>query len=260
MTSDTLLDFRNYLTDTLPCTSDQMHGNVFGVTGTPHPLTLANDDWVSLIMIVCFVLMAVLTARSGHFVVNKFNCFFLRVHKDELYDETPGQLFSQFIFVLIDCVMLGMGSYLFAISFLTIDFFIESAFLVSMFFVLFFLVYFFVKWSFQSYVNVVFFGGKKNGQWLKTQLYITAWSTVLTFILVMIQTYLSPDIENMVFSFVAIVFLNKTLTFIKQWQIFFKQKGFFLQIILYFCALEITPLVAASGFWFLIVDNLKINF
>jgi len=54
--------------------------------------------------------------------------------------------------------------------------------------------------------------------------------------------------------------LVKILTFYKSYIIFFKQKRYFLQIILYFCALEIVPLFALWGGLLSIVDLFKIKF
>ena len=53
--------------------------------------------------------------------------------------------------------------------------------------------------------------------------------------------------------------LAKILTFYKSFTIFFYQKGGFLQIILYFCALEMIPLMMLWSGLLVITENLKIN-
>ena len=78
--------------------------------------------------------------------------------------------------------------------------------------------------------------------------------------LVMLQVYFDLSLENAAVFFVIVLILNKILTFYKSWIIFFKQKGLFLQNILYFCALEITPVLAFCGTWLMIINKLKVNF
>ena len=59
---------------------------------------------------------------------------------------------------------------------------------------------------------------------------------------------------------IIVLVLVKILSFYKSYLIFFKRNGLFLQIILYFCALEVVPLSALWGGLVLISHYLKINF
>ena len=53
----------------------------------------------------------------------------------------------------------------------------------------------------------------------------------------------------------------KILTFYKSYIIFFAQNGLYLQNILYFCALEMVPLVSLwSGLAVIVNHKLKVNF
>ncbi|MDE6689035.1 MAG: DUF4271 domain-containing protein, partial [Prevotella sp.] len=78
--------------------------------------------------------------------------------------------------------------------------------------------------------------------------------------LVLLLVYFNFDAEKALFCFVVILILNKLLTFYKCWSIFFRQNGGILQTFLYFCALEITPLLAFAGAWLAMTDFLKVNF
>lgn len=53
--------------------------------------------------------------------------------------------------------------------------------------------------------------------------------------------------KTIIYYVLAVVFLVKLLSFYKCYVIFFRQNGIFLQIILYFCALEIVPLATLWG-------------
>ena len=57
-----------------------------------------------------------------------------------------------------------------------------------------------------------------------------------------------------------VLILVKSLTFFKSYITFFRRKSLFLQNILYFCALEIVPLVSFGGLAATAINVLKINF
>lgn len=60
--------------------------------------------------------------------------------------------------------------------------------------------------------------------------------------------------------FATVLALFKMLTFYKCYAIFFKRMGVFLQLFLYFCALEAIPLAALWGALMLVGNYLKINY
>ena len=106
----------------------------------------------------------------------------------------------------------------------------------------------------------VFFGGKKSIQWGQAFLYVTALEGVLLLPLIVALVYFNILVKNAIYYCVAVLFLNKMLTFYKSYRIFFKQNGRYLENILYFCALEITPLLALGGLWMIMVNKLKVIF
>jgi hypothetical protein len=66
--------------------------------------------------------------------------------------------------------------------------------------------------------------------------------------------------ESAVIYIAIVVILFKLLAFYKTYIIFFHRNGVSLQIILYFCALEIMPLFALWGVLVVTDSYLKINF
>ena len=123
-----------------------------------------------------------------------------------------------------------------------------------------FLLFFMLKAGLYTIVNNVFFDSKKNLQWMKTLLFVISAEGVLLFPCVMLLTYFNLSMQSVLYYFVIVLFFVKLLTFYKSWLIFFRQKGLFLQNILYFCALEITPLLAFGSMMVMITNSLKINF
>ena len=95
---------------------------------------------------------------------------------------------------------------------------------------------------------------------MKTLLFVISAEGVLLFPCVMLLTYFNLSMQSVLYYFVIVLFFVKLLTFYKCWTIFLHTNGVFLQIILYFCALEIIPLLSLWGVLGTIVNELKINF
>ncbi len=95
---------------------------------------------------------------------------------------------------------------------------------------------------------------------MKSMLFLSAMEGVALFPLVMLQIYFDISVQSAIIYAAVVLILVKILTIYKCFVIFFRQNGVVLQIILYFCALEIVPVLALAGFMVMIVDYLKINF
>ena len=106
----------------------------------------------------------------------------------------------------------------------------------------------------------VFFDKKKNVQWLKAYLFLISCEGVALFPMVMLLSYFDLSLQVAVIYTLVVLGIVKILSFYKTYLIFFKRNGVFLQIFLYFCALEVVPLFALSGGLVLISHYLKINF
>lgn len=88
---------------------------------------------------------------------------------------------------------------------------------------------------------------EKNEQWLKAYLFLLSCEGVLLFPVVMLLSYFDLSLQVAVIYTIIVLVLVKILSFYKSYLIFFKRNGLFLQIILYFCALEVVPLSALWG-------------
>ena len=108
-------------------------------------------------------------------------------------------------------------------------------------------------------VNGVFFGRKKSVRWLKSLVFAVSVEGILLYPLVLLQSYFDLSVQKAVIYVFFVIALVKMLLLYKSFVMFFKQKPFCLQIILYFCALEIMPLLSLWGVLVKVVDYLKIN-
>ena len=108
-------------------------------------------------------------------------------------------------------------------------------------------------------VNWIFFEKKANEQWIVSQLFITGMLGVMLFPVVLLLAYFDLPIDKAVQYVITVIVVTKMLSFYKCYSIFFRRLEAFLQIILYFCTLELIPLLSLWGVLQLIGNYLKIN-
>jgi hypothetical protein len=123
-----------------------------------------------------------------------------------------------------------------------------------------FAVYFFLKFWLYEFINKIFFGRRINKKILTSNLFIVSLEGVALFPIVLLLSYFSLSPQNAALYCILVVVFVKILTFYKTNTIFFRQNADVLQIILYFCALEIVPLIILWGGLAFIANNLKVNF
>ena len=232
----------------------------YGVAGDPIPYTVRGDNAITILLILCFIFFVVSVAHSKQFIMKQIKGFFFVSHSSDSNTETGGELRFQVFLAIVDSLVLAIGSYLLATRAMTTEFMFQTDLVLIAWFFAVFVSFFGVRWLIGTVVNMVFFDVKKNLQWIKAQLLLTACEGVLLFPMLLLQVYFDFSAKNAIYYFGFVLILNKLLTFYKCWLIFFRQNGLFLQNILYFCALEIAPLLAFGGAWLALIDYLKINF
>lgn len=230
-----------------------------GVPGTPQPYSVRTDNVLTMALLLCFVLFVLAAAKSGRVFVRQAKDLFYPSHENDTEEGPATRLFMTFM-AAVDSLLLAVGAFMYATDGDAPQFTISNPSLVVLFYFALFLAYFLVKWLAYNLVNSTFFGSKKTQQWTRAFFTITALEAIMLFPLIMLLVYFDLSVKNSLFYFGFVLFLNKILLFYKCWKIFFRQNGFSLQIFLYFCALEITPLLVFGGSWLWLTDSLKVNF
>lgn len=236
-------------------------GSSYGVAGDPVPYTVRGDNMITLMLIASLVMVLVAYGRSGRFMARQIKGFFRTPRREDANpSETSGEVRLQLFLVLQTCLLLAILQYFYTQTYIGSTFVLPSQYqLIAIFFAM-FLGLFAIRSLLYTAVNLVFFSGKKNRQWQNTLLLLGAVEGVVLFPVVMLQVYFSLSMQNVVAYTLIVLFLIKILTLYKCYAIFFRRSGVFLQIILYFCALEAVPMAA---FWGLLVNTatyLRINF
>jgi len=239
----------------------ELPGGRFGVAGNPVPYSIHNDSVITSILLAFFILVVIAIANIHEFIVRQFkNFFYIPREGTSEMTETGTELRIQVFMVFLSSLLLSLLFYFYTIHYIGDTFVLESQYhLIAVYLVL-MIVYFTAKVILYSVVNSVFFDSKRKQHWFKTLLFISSMEGLILFPAVLLQTYFDMSEENVILYFTIVLFFVKILTFFKCYVVFFRRNVVKLQIILYFCALEMVPLIA---FWVtldIVVKSLKINF
>ena len=232
----------------------------FGMAGDPVPYNISNDNIISSFLLGCFILSLLAFAISKNFVVQQIKDFFHIPRREDIKTPTSGEVLALLFFALQNCLMLAMAYFFYVKTYVADTFiFAEEYLFIGLIFLILF-VYTFLKYPLYTLVNYTFFNGKNNGQWTHTMLILSAIEGALLFPAILFQSYFDSSPQYIIFYAVFVLVLVKILTFYKCYVIFFRKNGLFLQIILYFCTLEIIPLLALWGILGIITNALTINY
>jgi hypothetical protein len=229
----------------------ELNGGRYGVAGDPVPYTIHGDNIITSLLLACFILALVAYAQARRFILMQAKNFFYPPRNESSnMQETGNEVKFQLFLVLQTCLLLSLIFFFYTQEFISTTFVLTSQYqLIGITFAL-FLGYFIIKALLYHAVNWVFFDKKQNARWFTTELFIVSVEGVLLFPLVMLLAYFNLSVNGAITYTLIVVILVKLLTFYKCYVIFFRRIDTFLQIILYFCALEVIPLLDHCGvFW-----------
>jgi hypothetical protein len=199
-------------------------------------------------------------SRISSFMINQAKHFLYMPKVEQEYTETGTEVKFQLGFSVITSLYYALLFYFYATRRIADTFILSSEYAILGIYFGTMVGYFVIKGLLYTIVNTVFFSPKKNLQFLGTLLFIVAIEGVCLFPLVLLLAYFQFSMQNAIIYCIFILTLAKILTFYKSYTIFFKQNRLFLQNILYFCALEMVPLVMIWSGLVGITYILKVNY
>ena len=232
----------------------------FGMPGDPVPYSYANDNLVTSLLIICFLLIAFAFSQMSNFIVGQAKNFIHPSQNSLTLSETSSEIYMQIVLTVLTCIVYALLYYLYATEYLAKTYVTSSEYVLLVIFLGVFLAYFLIRFGLYTMVNNLFFDSSRNKKFLTSLLYLSAVEGLVLYPALALLTFMHLPAQNAIWYCLIVVILVKILTFYKTFTIFFKQNDFFLQIILYFCALEMVPLFTLWGGLSVIVDILKINF
>ena len=232
----------------------------YGMAGAPIPYSYANDNLVTSLLIIGFLLIAFAFSRMSNFIVGQAKNFIHPSQNSVSLSETSGEIYMQIVLTGLTCIVYALLYYLYATEFLASTYVTSSEYALLGIFLGVFVSYYLLRFGLYTIVNNLFFNSSKNKKFLTSLLYLSSLEGLLLYPALALLAFMHLTTQFAIWYCIIVLFLVKIMTFYKSYTIFFKQNDLFLQIILYFCALEMVPLMTLWGGLSVIVDILKINF
>jgi hypothetical protein len=243
-----------------PMFHPELSGGRLGVAGDPVPYTVAGDNLITGILLGCFLLATFSFAQSGRFIARQVKNFFhARSGNVADFSETTSEMWFQLFLVLQTCLISSLMFFFYSMGIGSDTFVLEQyqiigiyTAVISGYFISKIFLYLFVDWT--------LFDKRRNRPWFESFLFIVSTEGVLLFPMVMLISYFGLSLESGIIYSIFVIIIFKIMSFYKTYIIFFRQKGAIMQNILYFCALEVMPLLILWGGLIRLNSFLKINF
>ena len=239
----------------------ELRGGRNGVAGDPVPYTVHADNLLTGLLLLCFIMIVIAFSNVKNFLLRQFKSFFFFSHEAASeVSETALELRFQFFLVVLASLLISLLFYFYTLYYIGETYILRSPYYLILIFWGILLAYYLLKAMLYTVVNLILFDGKRNKQWIRSFLFISSAEGILMFPAMMVKGYFDISIESAAIYVVVVLTIIKILTFYKCFIIFFSRNVVKLQIILYFCALEMVPLLFVWSILNATANMLKINF
>ena len=142
---------------------EEVGGGRYGVAGDPKPYTSRNDDVITSLLLICFVITLLAFSRSMSFIARQAKDFFYVHHNEDsqIMTETTGEFRFQFFLVVQTCLLLALLVFFYTLENVANTFILQSQYQLVAIFTGCFIAYYLLKALLYEMVNMVFFDKKK---------------------------------------------------------------------------------------------------
>ena len=239
----------------------ELQGGRNGIAGDPVPYTVHADNLMTGLLLLCFIMIVVAFSSVKDFLLHQFKSFFYfsRDVSSEV-SETAVEFRFQFFLVMLASLLISLLFYFYTLYYIGETYILRSPYYLILIYWGIIMGYYLLKAMLYTIVNLVLFDSKRNKQWMRSFLFISSVEGILMFPIMMINGYFDISVASASVYVLVVLTIIKILTFYKCFIIFFSRNVVKLQIILYFCALEIVPLLFVWSILNATANILKINF
>ncbi len=215
-----------------------------GMAGDPLPHRFRNDDLITGALLLSFFLIAWILTSSRRYITASAKNFFYPRERDNMFaGEGDSELRGAPLFVVLVSFLLGILFIDYARDFLP-----EVCAQISPYKLLAVAVgviaaFFVGKTALYKAVNSIFFERWKCEQWRQDYRMSILTMTVLLLPLVSLVVFFDLDYALMRPTFLAVLLAVETLLLYRCRRIFFDTPGGYVHLFLYFCTLEMAPLL-----------------
>ena len=233
-----------------------------GFSGIPRSYQLWRDDWVTLFVLICFLLLVVVLKKTRFNITAQTKDFFFpskNAQKEEKAENNNSLQTSLFMMFILS-IMGGLGMFVFTQNHLDLFLGQISPYMLIALYIGIWVIYFLTKVILSSFVNWIFFDKTKRKLWQKAVFYLTTAESLLFIPVIIVTVYFNLPANISLWIIVAIGLLIKILLLYKTFLIFFSKFYGTLHLIVYFCTLEIMPLLVVFKILIRVTDELIVKF
>ncbi len=236
--------FDAWYRETAPWTTEPADYQPYGIEGTLLPYRFRNDDLVTAAMLMSFLLITWVVAGSWRFIKNYSRKFFRPRERENLFaDEGEGEIRGSLLLIMQSSFLISILYFSHLQSRLPLIFHGVQPYKILGTTVGVVMLYYMLKIGIYSLVNSVFFDRWQCNLWRQDYLMNVFALGVALSPLVLLVVYFDLDYTVMRGALLAILLLLKSLLFYRCTRIFFNTGNLGFHLFLYFCTLEIAPLL-----------------
>ena len=236
---------KDFLNDSVPhfeFTAEQ--APLRGIPGDELPYRFKDDSFVTITLILSFFLMTWVFTRSRHYLSAQASEYFNnRKHRSSTSDNLHNELNGKALMIFQTCFIVGLIFFDLTQSiqeevFIHIDPYKILGCTTGLC-----LAYYVLKILAYRFVNSIFFDRQQCSIWNETYLLHILLTGMIQLPLVLLIVYFDLSFTRLLTLFIALVVIAKTLLLYKCHHIFFNYTLGWVHLFLYFCTLEIVPLL-----------------
>lgn len=217
-----------------------------------------NDDAITGILVVCMVLMFTLLSRNWKMLRQQAKAFFMppRERGALSHEEVESDQYLVLVMSVILCTMGSLLMYQYVVMQNPVMLAGRSPMWLLGAYFLCSLAYFAVRYMAARYVNWIFFDRVKKLNWESGFSFVVCAENILFFPIILVVLYADVPVRIVYFLLLILLVICKILWLIREFRIFFGNLYGLLHLFVYFCALEVMPLLALLRVLIYITESL----
>ena len=233
-----------------------------GVQGEHVPYTLGRDNVITLTLALCFVAMLIGVARSRRFVKRQIRNFFhTQNRRTTILSETTREIGFQLFLMMLTCLTIALVLYFYTDEYITdlsTTSTVSHRIIVHYFLLL--VAFLALKLLLYRITNWVFFDRVVGTIWMKSQLLLWSLAGIVLYPVMLLVVYFHMPSFIAISAVLLIMAIIEMLSLYRSYLLFFKEKRFPLQIVLYLCTLEVVPVLLLYKSMVTVNGNLSVTF
>lgn len=224
-------------------------GSGAGMQAQPLPPALFRNDGVSIALLSCFLLTLLYLASSRRRLSERIKTFF-RPKQSTTTSSIAEPETYEWVHLLLGCQLSIIGALLFysyAREQLSVDLINLTPLALLGIYTAVFMTMLIVKQRLYHFVHAIFFTTAERRRWYESYSLLFIAESLVLFPLALLSVYFDLAPEKVSISLAILLLFVKILLFFKSFSVFFGKLKGCLHLILYFCALEVIPLLITVG-------------